>query len=59
MLYLGSIGMDKVICDCVIKGQFYRGIIGKWPFYGYNFFVKFHGKNIWEPQYGHVIPKTV
>ena len=40
--------MDHVINYCVIKGQFYKEIIGKWSF-SYNSFIKFHGKKIWEP----------
>ena len=41
--------------NCVIKGQFYNGIVGiSWSF-SYNSYVKFHGLKIWEPQLGHVI----
>ena len=50
LLCLESIGMDCVISewtvllmDPVIKGQFYKGIVGKWP---QNSFVKFHGRKI-------------
>ena len=31
MLCLESIGMDPVISDCVIKGHFYKEIIGHFP----------------------------
>ena len=48
MLCMGSMGMD-----CVIRESCYKGTISQrnylWSFY-YNSFVKFHGKNIWEPQ---------
>ena len=53
--------------DCVISELCYEGIIlqmncGKmiiiWSF-SYNSFVKFHGKNIWEPLHDHVIFKSV
>ena len=37
--------MDRVISEpCFLKGQFYKEIIGKWPFHGHfpnNSFVKF------------------
>ena len=41
--------MDIVILvNCVIKGDIYKGIIGKWLCHGHvlanNSFVKFHGK---------------
>ena len=35
LLYLGSIAMDRVISELFIKGQFYKGIIGKLPFHGH------------------------
>ena len=36
----------------------YRKMTITWSF-SYNSFVKFHGKKIWEPQYGPVISKYV
>ena len=30
-LCLGSIGMDCVISECVIKGQYHKATIAKWP----------------------------
>ena len=44
----------------VIEGQLYKGIIEKdhvWSF-SYNYFVKFHGKNIWELQHDRVITRN-
>ena len=38
VLYLGSIGMDRVLVELanlVINGQFYIEIIGKLPFHGH------------------------
>ena len=35
MLCLGSIAMDRVISELVMKTQFYKGIKGKCPFYGH------------------------
>ena len=50
-------GVSRIITH-VIKGQFYKRIIGKWPWnahkkwlFSYNSFVKFHGNKIWEPQH--------
>ena len=34
----------------------YRKICISWSLF-YNSFVKFHGKNIWEPQHDHVLSK--
>ena len=34
-LYLGSIGMDHIERNRVIKGQFSKVIIGKFPFHGH------------------------
>ena len=62
MLYLGSIGMDRVISDPCYKGTIlqrnYRKMTIKWSF-SYNSFVKFHGTKIWEPQHDHVISNPV
>ena len=52
MLYLVSIGMDRVISEASYKGTILqrnnRKMIIKWSF-SYNSFVKFHGTKIWEP----------
>ena len=47
---------------CVIKGQFYKEIIGKLPgngHFSYNSFVKYHGKKIGEPQHDCVISSSM
>ena len=61
----------KIIINCVIKGQFYKGIIGRWPLQrnyrkmtiswssSYNSFVKFHAKRYWEPQHDCVVSKAM
>ena len=58
MLYLGSIGMDRVISELCYKGTIlqrnYRKMTIKWSF-SYNSFVKFHGTKIWESQNDRVI----
>ena len=46
------------ILNCVVKGQFYKGIIQRnykkmttsWSF-SYDPFVKFHGKHLWRAQH--------
>ena len=50
----GTMEMDSIISDWYYKGTVLKGIIGK-----YNFFEKFHGKNIWKLQYVCVLSKCV
>ena len=61
MLCLGSIGMDHVITVSCYKGTIlqknYRKMTILWSF-SYNSFVKFNGKNIWEPQHDCVITSS-
>ena len=56
-----SIGMDCVISESCYNGKIlhknYRKMTFPWSF-SCNSFVKFCGKNIWEPQYEHVISKS-
>ena len=43
-----------------VMGQFYKGIIGKWPIYGHFPIIPLQfGKNIWEPQHECYISKPV
>ena len=64
MQYLGSIGMDHVISESCYKRTILqrndRKMTMKWSF-SYQFYVKFHGKNIKEPcaQHNHVISNFV
>ena len=62
MLYLGSIGMDRVISEPCYKGTIlqrnYRKMTIKWSF-SYNSFVKFHGTKIWEWQHDRVISNSM
>ena len=54
MLCLASIGMDHVIIELCYRGKFYKGIIGKWPFYGHFSIIPLknsHNKKNWEPQH--------
>ena len=59
MLYLGFIGMDRVISEQCYKGTIlqknYRKMTIKWSF-SYNSFVKFQN---WEPQHDPVISSSV
>ena len=65
MLYLGSIGKDRVISELCYKGAIlqrnYMKIMKmtiKWSF-SYNSFVKLHGTKILEPQYDRVISNSM
>ena len=53
MLWVHTIGMNCIISEPCYKGTLlqrkYRKMTISWSF-SYNFFIKFRGKKIWEPQ---------